>query len=52
VWAFVSIALSLTIGNVTITALAHWRCQPPPQRRTPRPLLSLAHLAWALRKDT
>ena len=50
-WAFVSIALSLTVGNVTITALAHGRCQPPARRRTVHPLLSLAHVTWALRKD-
>ena len=51
VWAFVSIALSLTVGNVTITALANWRCQPTPRLRTSRPMLYLAHLAWALRKE-
>jgi hypothetical protein len=51
VWAFVSIALSLTVGNVTITTLANWRCQPVTHRRTLGPLLYLAHVAWALRKS-
>jgi len=50
-WAFLSIALSLTVGNVTITALVNWRCQPIPRRRNFGPLLYLAHATWALRKE-
>jgi len=50
-WAFISIALGLTVGRVCVRWLAYGHCQPHPVSWGLHPLRHLTLTAWTLRGE-